>query len=229
MKDELTTLHCDIKRISNDVRTALLSIKARTDIGQKNEDSAALRIQRSQHRTLWLRYSAAMQSYADAQSAYNEKCKSRLRRQLEISGIQVDEQDIAEMVESSDKHQTGIFSSLIKDNLQAQQALVDMQIRNDEIQNLESGITELRDVFLDVSMLVAEQGDTVNSISGYIADASVSVEHGKKDLKTALTYRGRSRKKKVVLIVVGSIGIAVVIIVVVLVLVCVVLKKCGRD
>ncbi len=44
----------------------------------------------------------------------------------------------------------------------------DVQQRHDQMRQLESSMLELHQVFLDMSILVADQGDTINNIDNWV-------------------------------------------------------------
>ena len=52
--------------------------------------------------------------------------------------------------------------------LQVQQVMSDVQQRHDQMRQLESSMLELHQVFLDMSILVADQGDTINNIDNWV-------------------------------------------------------------
>lgn len=53
--------------------------------------------------------------------------------------------------------------------MQFQQLMNDVQQRHDQIRQLEASMLELHQVFLDMSILVADQGDTINSIDNWVS------------------------------------------------------------
>jgi len=52
--------------------------------------------------------------------------------------------------------------------VQVRQLMSDVQERHDQIRQLETSMLELHQVFLDMSILVADQGDTINSIDNWV-------------------------------------------------------------
>lgn len=51
---------------------------------------------------------------------------------------------------------------------QVQQLMSDVQQRHDQMRQLELSMLELHQVFVDMSILVADQGDTINSIDNWV-------------------------------------------------------------
>ena len=61
--------------------------------------------------------------------------------------------------------------------LQVQELMTDVQQRHDQIRQLEVSMLELHQVFLDMSILVADQGDTINNIDNWVHCPSESALH----------------------------------------------------
>ena len=54
-----------------------------------NKASAELRIQKTQHSSLSRKFVEVMTEYNRTQTDYRERCKARIQRQLEITGIYI--------------------------------------------------------------------------------------------------------------------------------------------
>uniref|UniRef100_A0A8C7KTI2 Syntaxin-1A n=1 Tax=Oncorhynchus kisutch TaxID=8019 RepID=A0A8C7KTI2_ONCKI len=84
-KAELEQLMTDIKKFANKVRSKLKSIGQSIEHEEAlNRSSADLRILKIQHSTLSRKFVEVMSAYNTTQSDYRERCKGRIRRQLEI-------------------------------------------------------------------------------------------------------------------------------------------------
>jgi syntaxin 1B/2/3 len=73
---------------------------------------------------------------------------------------------------------------------------------------------EVHELFQEIAILVASQGDMVNNIAANVFEAEVKFEEGVKILGEAKKFRDKSRKKKLCLY--SVLGVIIVIIVVVL-------------
>ncbi|XP_068677805.1 syntaxin-1A-like isoform X2 [Montipora foliosa] len=148
----------DVRRTANSVRTNLKEMEQR--INQQDMDSscnndAESRIRRCQHSTLARKFVEVMSDYYTAQSDYREKCKSRLQRQLEITGKTKTSDEVEEMLESGDP---AIFTSdIVIDTQQARQPLGNIAGQHRDIINQAKIIQEFRDVLLDVAMILKNQ------------------------------------------------------------------------
>ncbi|XP_055348646.1 syntaxin-1A-like [Paramacrobiotus metropolitanus] len=155
-KNELERLMEQIKNTAGNLRTHLKNLESSIEREeQTGAVSADLRIRKTQHATLTRRFTTVMSDYNKAQTDYKERCKTRIKRQLEITGRPTADDQIDEMLESGDPQ---IFTQgIVAESQQAKQALADVEARHQDIIKLESNIKELRDMFVDMAMLVEQQ------------------------------------------------------------------------
>ncbi|XP_068750510.1 syntaxin-1A-like isoform X2 [Montipora capricornis] len=200
VKDELERLMYDVKRTANSVRTNLKEMEQR--INQQDMDSscnnyAESRIRRCQHSTLARKFVEVMSDCNTTQSDYREKCKSRIQRQLEITGKTKTSDEVEEMLEGRDP---GIFTSdIVIETQQARQALGDIEARHRDIINLEKSIqVSFRGNFEGSKELYATMTDdpTRNSTSGRNQEREGEKELKKRKDKRATAERKRAKKEK---------------------------------
>ncbi|XP_077995797.1 syntaxin-like isoform X1 [Glandiceps talaboti] len=193
VKEELEELMADIKKTANKVRGKLKVIES----GIEQEDiksSADIRIRKTQHSTLSRKFVEVMSEYNTTQTEYRERCKGRIQRQLEITGKQTTNEELEDMLESGNP---AIFTSgIIMDTQQAKQALGDIEARHNDIIKLESSIRELHDMFMDMAMLVEQQGEMIDRIEYNVEQSVDYVETAKMDTKKAVKYQSKARRKK---------------------------------
>ncbi|XP_077442810.1 syntaxin-7 [Stigmatopora argus] len=77
-----------------------------------------------------------------------------------------------------------------------------IQERELAIQQLESDITDVNDIFKDLGMMVHEQGEMIDSIEANVESAEVNVQSATQQLARAADYQRSSRKKICILIIV---------------------------
>ena len=63
-----------------------------------------------QHSTLTRKFIEVMSEYNATQNDYRDRCKARIRRQLEITGRQVDDAQLEDMLENSKDGSPAIFT-----------------------------------------------------------------------------------------------------------------------
>lgn len=80
--------------------------------------------------------------------------------------------------------------------------------RHSDLVHLHNNIAELQQLFVDVAILVGEQGNLIDNIEYNVQRAGSFVQSAKREMKTAVVYQKKSRRKmKAVLAsVVGAIA-----------------------
>ncbi|MBN3305411.1 STX3 protein, partial [Amia calva] len=189
-KDDLETLTNDIKKMANSARNKLKSIER--NIEQDEERSSAdLRIRKSQHSVLSRKFVEVMTKYNEAQVDFRERSKGRIQRQLEITGKNTTDEELEEMLESGNP---AIFTSGIVDSSISKQALNEIESRHKDIVRLESSIKELHDMFVDIAMLVENQGGMIDRIESNMDQSVGFVERAVADTKKAVKFQSEARR-----------------------------------
>jgi len=212
VKQELEDLMADIKKTANKVRAKLKVIEQAVEQEeQSNKSSADLRIRKTQHSTLSRKFVEVMTEYNRTQTDYRERCKGRIQRQLEITGRTTTNEELEEMLEQGNP---AVFTQgIIMETQQAKQTLADIEARHADIIKLENSIRELHDMFMDMAMLVENQGEMIDRIEYHVEHAVDYVQTATQDTKKALKYQSKARRKKILIIICVFIAIAVLIIV----------------
>lgn len=197
-KDDLEQLTTEIKKRANNVRNKLKSMERHIE-EDEGRSSADLRIRKSQHSVLSRKFVEVMTKYNEAQVDFRERSKGRIQRQLEITGKKTTDEELEEMLESGNP---AIFTSGIIDSQISKQALSEIEGRHKDIVRLESSIKELHDMFVDIAMLVENQGEMLDNIELNVMHTVDHVEKARDETKRAVKYQGQARKKLIIIIVV---------------------------
>lgn len=197
-KDDLEQLTTEIKKRANNVRNKLKSMERHIEEDEVRS-SADLRIRKSQHSVLSRKFVEVMTKYNEAQVDFRERSKGRIQRQLEITGKKTTDEELEEMLESGNP---AIFTSGIIDSQISKQALSEIEGRHKDIVRLESSIKELHDMFMDIAMLVENQGEMLDNIELNVMHTVDHVEKAREETKRAVKYQGQARKKLIIIIVV---------------------------
>nr|XP_020035676.1 syntaxin-3 isoform X3 [Castor canadensis] len=184
-KDDLEQLTTEIKKRANNVRNKLKSMERHIEEDEVRS-SADLRIRKSQHSVLSRKFVEVMTKYNEAQVDFRERSKGRIQRQLEITGKKTTDEELEEMLESGNP---AIFTSGI-----SKQALSEIEGRHKDIVRLESSIKELHDMFMDIAMLVENQGEMLDNIELNVMHTVDHVEKARDETKRAVKYQGQARK-----------------------------------
>ncbi|KAJ3218999.1 Syntaxin-1A [Clydaea vesicula] len=175
-----------------------------------------VRIRLSQHGAVAKKFLDVMTEYKSIQTKYQEKYKQRMQRQFLIVKPTATQEEIQEVLENKEEA-VPIFAQQVLSGGQkteAKRALKDIQDRHTDILRIEKSIMELQQLFMDMSVLVAAQGELLNAIDSHVANAVDETEAGITQLKGAVKLQKKTRKKMCIIIcclVILSVAIGVAV------------------
>ncbi|XP_036434182.1 syntaxin-2 isoform X2 [Colossoma macropomum] len=213
-KEELEQLTIEIKKNANVVRTKLKTMQqSLPPEDQASRASVDFRIQRTQYTVLSRKFVDVMTQYNETQVSFRERSKSRIQRQLEITGRLTTNEELEDMLESGNP---SIFTSdIISDSQITRQALNEIESRHKDIMRLESSIKELHEMFMDMAMLVETQGEMVDNIEKNVSNAVEYVAKANEECKKAVRYQKRARRKRVFLAICVAVCAVIVLLIIV--------------
>uniref|UniRef100_A0AAR2J2S6 Syntaxin-3 n=1 Tax=Pygocentrus nattereri TaxID=42514 RepID=A0AAR2J2S6_PYGNA len=186
-QDDMETITNEIKKLANNARNKLKSIERSLESNAEDRVSADMRIKKSQHAILARKFVEVMTKYNEAQVEFREKSKGRIQRQLEISELELD------------NHTTFLHCMQIMDSGISKQALNEIEARHKDIMRLESSIKELHDMFVDIAMLVENQGSMIDRIESNMDQSVGFVERAVADTKKAAKFQQEARRKQMMI------------------------------
>ncbi|KAK3842742.1 MAG: t-SNARE [Linnemannia gamsii] len=83
--------------------------------------------------------------------------------------------------------------------------------REEEIREIESGITELNEIFRDLGTMVHEQGSMLDSIENNVTSISMSTHAAAEELTTAAIHQRNARKKSCYLLLIVAFVAGIVV------------------
>uniref|UniRef100_A0A3Q3JHK0 Syntaxin-3 n=1 Tax=Monopterus albus TaxID=43700 RepID=A0A3Q3JHK0_MONAL len=190
-QDDVESLTNEIKKSANNARSKLKSIEHQLESNTDKRASADLRIRKSQHAILAKKFVEVMTNYNEAQVDFRDKSKGRIARQLEITGKAMTDEELEEMLEGGN---SAVFTAGIMDTKINQQALNEIEARHKDIKRLESSIKELHDMFVDIAMLVENQGGMIDRIESNMDQSVGFVERAVADTKKASKFLQEARR-----------------------------------
>ncbi|XP_061756534.1 syntaxin-11b.1 [Nerophis ophidion] len=129
---------------------------------EHGSNSAIARIARTQYASLSNGFRDAMFDYNEAEMSHRDNCKAQIQRQMTIVGRDVTGDEVEEMIEQG---QWNIFTdNIMAEGKTARSALSQIESRHQELLDLENRIKGIHEIFLDVALLVEEQGPMLDSI-----------------------------------------------------------------
>ncbi|XP_070694634.1 syntaxin-19 [Pempheris klunzingeri] len=157
---------------------------------QQGPTAVTTRIQRSQHAALFRKYQQVMLQYNEGLLTKQERCKHFIIRQLEVSGREVTEEEVNEMVATG---KWDVFNeNLLNDARITRSQLSEIEQRHKELLSLENNMKELRDLFMDIFMLVEEQGAYIDHIQTNVERTQDYVAASNEKFKLAARYKKKN-------------------------------------
>ncbi|XP_068106164.1 syntaxin-3-like [Hyperolius riggenbachi] len=192
MKDLLTS---DAKTI----QSQLSQMKA--SLGQDNQTwMVENRIRHSQFTVLTGRYREIMTQHYIKETKYVGKLKEQIVRQAELAGLNLQEDEINEMIETATAPQiVGHGLEILK----AKQHLAMAQERHKQLLDLEAQIVELHSLFIQMDLLVVEQQEIINNIEYNVINTMDYISQSNEQVKKALKYQKQSRVATAVSAILG--------------------------
>ncbi|XP_030437515.1 syntaxin-19 [Gopherus evgoodei] len=172
-----------------------LSKTVKKSESEHGPSSAIVRILTSQHAFLFQRFQNTMFSYNDAITAKQEKCKTFIFRQLDVVGKEVSEEEVNDMLQQG---KWEIFNENLLTEVKITKAqLSEIEQRHKELVNLENHIKDLKELFIQISLLVEEQGEIINNIEMGVNNTQDYVQTSREKFRLAAKYRKRNPCKAI--------------------------------
>jgi len=157
----------------------------------------------------------AIQNYQQVEQQYRQKYKQRMERQFKIVKPDATPEEVRAVVEDDQGGQ--IFSqALMNSNRygESRAAYREVQERHEDIKRIERTIAELAQLFNDMSILVEQQDETINTIEAQATEVEKDVETGLGYTEKAVTSARSARRKRwicffIFLIILAIIGVVV--------------------
>ncbi|XP_006864719.1 PREDICTED: syntaxin-19 [Chrysochloris asiatica] len=173
------------EHIKRDLDHLIKEIKKSED--ENGPSSVVTRILKSHHAAMFHHFQQTMFIYNDTIAAKQEKCKKFIFRQLEVAGKEVSEEDVNDMLHQG---KWEIFNeSLLTEVTITKAQLSEIEQRHKELVNLENQIKDLRDLFSQISLLVEEQGESINNIEMIVNSTKEYVNTTKEKFGLAVKYK----------------------------------------
>ncbi|XP_061599601.1 syntaxin-11-like [Cololabis saira] len=173
-KRDSNAIGADVKRRGEAVLQRLhMMDRLRGELeARRGNADPAVRIAGTQYRCLGGALREAMFAYNDAETSHRDACRRQIRRQMEVVGREVSEQELQDMMEGEE---LCVFSAQLTGKT-ARSALLQIESRHQELRELERRMAGIQDLFLDVAVLVEEQDAALNSIQKNVQDVNVTTQ-----------------------------------------------------
>lgn len=157
---------------------------------ENGPSSVITRILQSQHAAMFRHFQQSMFLYNETIASKQEKCKTFIVRQLEVAGKEVSEEEVNDMLHHG---KWEVFNeSLLTETSITKAQLSEIEQRHKELVSLENQVKDLRDLFIQISLLVEEQGESINNIEVMVTSTKDYVINTKEKFGLAVKYKRRN-------------------------------------
>jgi len=181
--------------------------------GKKNATPAELRIRNNMHGNLCKKFTAVARAYGDVQTAYQNSSRERLARQCKVVRPDLKDEEIEAIVDQGDDavFRDAILEHDLRDK--ARQALSYVENKHNDIVKLNNSIMELHQLFVDMSVLVAQQGELIDQIEDNCSMAAEYTSQGVKAIREAAVIQKKSRKKLCWIVILLTVLVIIIVII----------------
>ncbi|KAJ8078674.1 hypothetical protein AAF712_001350 [Marasmius tenuissimus] len=162
----------------------------------------------------------AIQNYQQVEQQYRTRYKQRMERQFKIVKPDASPEEVKAVV--NDESGGQIFQQAVLDSNRlgaSRAAYREVQERHEDIKRIERTLAELAQLFNDMSVLVAEQDETIQNIETQAATVEKDTEAGLQYTEKAVDSARAARKKRwicffiiLILLIIIAVVVAVVVI-----------------
>lgn len=180
-KQELDDLMDAVLKTAIKAKTTLESFEQNFVENSKNKFNAEYRIQKVQHSALTEKFFEIMSHYSTIQTNYRDKCKENMKRQLKISGKNLGDEDLEEMLKTGDV--AVLTEAIIFDSRDAKLELAEIEKCLTDIVGLEKSIKDLSDLYTNLALLsdCSNQGAMIDNIERNVEGTIEFVEVEEKE------------------------------------------------
>jgi syntaxin 1B/2/3 len=171
-------------------------IKRRVEALKKQPVPRGQEARKNQVNVVAKQFMTALQNYTQVEKDYRQKQRARVERQFKIVKPDATPEEVAAVVDDTDGAGGQIFSQALSASTrygQSRTASREVQDRHEDIKKIERTLEELAQLFNDMSVLVAQQDESIdyiqNTAQDIEQDASKGVEHTDKAVVSARAAR----------------------------------------
>ncbi|XP_023135597.1 syntaxin-11-like [Amphiprion ocellaris] len=160
---------------------------------KESPNSALSRIARTQYDTLTLAFHAVMSDYSKAEEKQKNTCRRRIQRQASIMGTDITDEQLDVLVDKGGEGWTELSHSLQPQAARTcRLAFCEIKNRHKELVELEARLKEVHELFLQMAVLVEEQGSILNNIEVHMHRTQEHVDQINDHIKKAIQYKKKN-------------------------------------
>ncbi|XP_030578010.1 syntaxin-11-like [Archocentrus centrarchus] len=168
--------------------------KQSKELEEKEGSSCAVsRIARAQYESLTRAFHDAMTDYNKAEEAQRNTCRVRIQRQASILGKEISDEQLDVLVDKGGEGWAELSQGLQNQGAPScRMALSEIKGRHKELVELEARMKEVHELFLQMAILVEEQGSMLNNIEAHVYSTEEYIEKCNFHVKTAVQYKKKN-------------------------------------
>ncbi|XP_068580746.1 syntaxin-11-like [Cebidichthys violaceus] len=175
------------------IRLQALGKESSQLVEKEGPNSAVGRIARTQYDTLSRFFQEAMSDYNEAEEMQRNTCRRRIQRQASIIGTEITDDQLDVMVDKGGEGWAELSQSMQTPGAcSSRWAMCELKGRHKELVELEVRLKAVHDLFLDMAVLVEEQGSMVNNIEATVCCTQEYTEKINVNIKRALQYKRKN-------------------------------------
>jgi len=207
---QLDDLVAATSSLSNQLKLRIKELQKKGSSGRDGQ------IRKQQTGLVKQKFIEAIQSYQQVEQQYRVKYKQRMERQFKIVKPDATEEEIKSIINDESTGGQIFTQSLQTSNRygESRAAYREVQERHEDIKRIERTLSELAQLFNDMSILVEQQDETINAIQTSAMNVEKDTEIGLQHTEKAVVSARAARKKRWICFIITLIILAIVAIIV---------------
>jgi t-SNARE complex subunit (syntaxin) len=196
---------------ANSIRITLKACSEENDKLTGKITSSDMRIRRTQQAKQAKRFIELMKKYQDMQNLYKSKYRAQLERQYLIVKPMATREELDRVVGADGANvltQQMLFSMANKALAQTQ--LTEMKERHHEIVTIEKSIQEIHEMFMDMALIVDQQGELIDRLGEHVENTLEYTQKGASQVEAAVASKRRSQRIKWILSIIGLVLLIII-------------------
>mmetsp|Transcript_14905 Transcript_14905/g.19560 ORF Transcript_14905/g.19560 Transcript_14905/m.19560 type:complete len:328 (-) Transcript_14905:117-1100(-) len=199
--DELQVIMKESNHRCKVTKEILSRMKKGTDklLSEKKVKQSEIRIRRNLHQTYTQKFVQVVREYQQSQQQYKIKMKEKVARQVRLAKPEATYEEIDQTLRSGDTNAV-YRAAILQDSADpVSEAYLNVADKYQDVLKLEQSILQLHEMFVDLALLVEQQGEILDKIEFSVNAAEKYVEEGNDELRKALVARKALRRKYFIL------------------------------
>ncbi|KAI1794491.1 t-SNARE [Ganoderma leucocontextum] len=156
-------------------------------------------IRKNQTSLLRQKFVEVLQNYQNVERDYRQRYRQRVERQFKIVKPDATPEEVAAVVNDTEGSGAQIFTQALSTSTRYGESRIayrEVQDRHHDIQQIERTLEELAQLFNDISVLVAQQDEAIDTIQTTAYDVEVNTHAGLQQTEKAVEHARSARRKR---------------------------------